>query len=69
MAPTATSGGYWFVAADGGVFNFGDAAFHGSAGGQPLGAPVVGMAATRAGGGYRLVEADGGIIGFGDAGG
>jgi len=36
--------GYLEVAADGGVFNFGDAAFYGSMAGQHLNAPVVGVA-------------------------
>ena len=36
--------GYWLVASDGGIFAFGDAAFHGSMGGEPLNRPVVGMA-------------------------
>jgi hypothetical protein len=31
MAATPTGKGYWFVAADGGVFTFGDAPFYGSA--------------------------------------
>jgi hypothetical protein len=60
-------GGYWEVAADGGVFSFGDAVFHGSMGGQSLNAPIVGMAATPDGGGYWEVAADGGIFSFGDA--
>jgi hypothetical protein len=30
MAPSATSAGYWLVAADGGIFTFGDASFLGS---------------------------------------
>jgi hypothetical protein len=55
------------VAADGGVFGFGDARFFGSMGAQPLNAPVVGIAATADGGGYWLVAADGGVFGFGDA--
>ena len=42
MAPTADGGGYWLVGADGGIFAFGDASFHGSTGGQPLNAPIVG---------------------------
>ena len=46
MAPTADGHGYWLVASDGGIFAFGDAAFHGSMGGQPLNAPIVGMAPT-----------------------
>ena len=66
-AATADGGGYWEVAADGGVFSFDDAVFHGSMGGRPLNAPVVGMAATADGGGYWEVAADGGIFAFGDA--
>ena len=54
--------------ADGGVFSFGDAGFHGSMGGKPLDRPVVGMAATSDGHGYWLVAADGGVFSFGDAG-
>jgi hypothetical protein len=36
-----TGSGYWFVAADGGVFAFGDAHFHGSLGSDPTATPVV----------------------------
>ena len=39
IAATTDGGGYWLVAADGGVFNFGDAGFFGSMGGQPLASP------------------------------
>ena len=60
-------GGYWEVASDGGIFSFGDAAFHGSMGGTPLNAPIVGMAAVPDGGGYWEVASDGGIFSFGDA--
>ncbi len=67
-AAAADGGGYWEVAADGGVFSFDDAVFHGSMGGKALNAPVVGMAATPDGGGYWEVAADGGIFTFGDAG-
>jgi hypothetical protein len=65
----AASGGagYWFAAADGGVFSFGDARFAGSAGGAPLVARVVGMAATPTGRGYWLVASDGGVFTYGDA--
>jgi hypothetical protein len=44
MAATDDGGGYWFVAADGGVFAFGDAPFSGSMGSVHLNRPVVGMA-------------------------
>ena len=67
-APVAGTGaGYWLVAADGGIFSFGDAAFHGSTGAIRLNQPIVGMAATPSGAGYWLVAADGGIFSFGDA--
>ena len=52
MAPrqhTPEGNGYWLVAADGGIFNYGDAVFFGSTGGKPLNKPVVGMA-SRSGG-------------------
>ena len=59
--------GYWEVASDGGIFSFGAATFHGSMGGQPLNAAIVGMAAPPGGTGYWEVGADGGIFAFGDA--
>jgi len=55
------------VAADGGVFSFGDAIFYGSAGSTAVNQPVVGMAASPDGRGYWLVAADGGVFSFGDA--
>ena len=58
---------YWLVASDGGIFTFGLAQFHGSMGGAPLNAPIVGMAPTPDGGGYWLVASDGGVFAFGDA--
>ena len=64
MAATPSGQGYWLVAADGGIFTFGDAPFKGSKGGQPLNRPVVGMAATPSGQGYWLVAADGGVFTF-----
>ena len=67
MAATPDGGGYWLVGADGGIFSFGDAVFHGGTGGTHLNAPIVGMAATPDGGGYWLVGSDGGIFSFGDA--
>jgi Putative Ig domain len=56
--------GYWLGAADGGVFTFGVAGFHGSTGSLRLNAPVVGIANTP-GGGYWLVASDGGVFAFG----
>ena len=67
IAATPDGKGYWQVASDGGVFNFGDAPFYGSMGGQRLNAGVVGMAATPDGKGYWEVASDGGIFSFGDA--
>ncbi|MEZ5281331.1 MAG: transglycosylase family protein [Acidimicrobiales bacterium] len=65
IAATPTDRGYVLAAADGGVFAFGDAVFHGSA--APYGpvSPIVGIALTP--GGYWLAAADGGIFSFGDA--
>jgi hypothetical protein len=63
----AINRGYWEVASDGGIFSFGDAAFHGSMGGIPLDKPVVGMAATSDAAGYWEVASDGGLFAFGDA--
>jgi hypothetical protein len=63
----AGTGGYWLVARDGGVFAFGDVAFHGSMGGARLNAPIVSMAGTASHRGYWMVARDGGIFNFGDA--
>ena len=35
--------GYWLVASDGGIFNYGSAGFFGSTGGMTLNMPVIGM--------------------------
>ncbi|HEX2038376.1 MAG TPA: S8 family serine peptidase [Acidimicrobiales bacterium] len=59
--------GYWMVASDGGIFSFGAAGFHGSAGGTQLLQPVVSMAASPTKRGYWLVSADGGVFSYGDA--
>ena len=67
-SPGPVSDGYQLVAADGGVFSFGDAGFYGSTGATRLDQPVVGMAGTPDGKGYWLVAADGGVFSFGDAG-
>ena len=69
MASTASGNGYWIVASDGGIFNYGDAGFFGSAGAcRCLNKPIVGMAVTKDGGGYWLVASDGGVFNYGDAG-
>ena len=62
----AAGPGYRLVAADGGVFAFGDG-FYGSAGALALTAPVVGTADTPTGNGYWLVASDGGVFSYGDA--
>ncbi len=64
---TDLASGYRLVAADGGVFAFGDAAFAGSTGGIALNQPIVGAASTPSGDGYWLVARDGGVFAFGDA--
>jgi Tol biopolymer transport system component len=67
QAAAAPTTGYWFVAADGGIFSYGDAGFLGSTGNLKLNQPIVGMAPTPTGRGYWFVAADGGIFSFGDA--
>jgi len=64
-AAAAPGGGYWLVAADGGIFAFG-APFYGSTGNLSLVKPVVGMRPLP-GGGYWLVASDGGVFAFGTA--
>jgi hypothetical protein len=71
-APTVRSAaspasGYWLIAADGNVYPFGDASFHGSLAGVPTNRPVAGAVATPTGQGYWLVGVDGGVFSFGDA--
>ena len=67
MSPTSDGQGYWLVAADGGIFTFGDARFFGSTGSLRLNRPIVGMSVTGSGHGYWLVATDGGVFAFGDA--
>ncbi len=76
MAAEPAGTGYWLVAKDGGVFNFGGAKFAGStysygitglSGAHPLNAPIVGIIPTPNGGGYWLIAADGGVFDFGNA--
>ncbi len=63
IASTPDGKGYWLVAADGGVFSFGDAKFFGSLG-AVRGAHIVGMVAD-ANLGYRLITAQGNAVPFG----
>ena len=46
MAAGPKSGGYWLVAADGGIFSYGNALFYGSTGSITLNKPIVGMSST-----------------------
>ena len=64
---TPTGHGYYMVAADGGIFTFGDARLHGSTGAAHLNRPVNGIVPTADNRGYWLVASDGGIFAFGDA--
>ena len=70
IAPTPDGDGYWIAGLDGGVFSFGDAAFHGSVPGA-LGHdptyPIAQIASTPDGSGYWLAGEDGGVYAFGDA--
>ena len=67
ICPFGGHNGYWFVARDGGIFSYCNAAFHGSAGGTPLRAPIIGMVSTKSGHGYWLAGGDGAVFNFGDA--
>jgi hypothetical protein len=60
-----TGDGYWLCGADGGVFTYGAARFHGSLGSTRLSQPIVDMAAHPTGDGYWLCGADGGVFSFG----
>ena len=68
MVPSADGGGYFMVAADGGVFAFGDAKFEGSCPsiGGCSGAAVAVMP-DASGDGYWLVTSTGRVYAFGDA--
>ena len=67
IAATPDGKGYWLVSADGGVFSYGDAGFHGSTGSLKLNKPIVGMESTPDGKGYWLTASDGGVFSYGDA--
>jgi len=59
MASTPDGHGYWLVAADGGVFSFGDATFYGSMGSRPPLTGVIGLFSTITGSGYTIVSGNG----------
>ena len=59
MAARPQGDGYWIVAEDGGVFSFGNAAFHGSGVGL-VKTTVVGLLAAASGTGYSMLTRDGG---------
>jgi cell wall-associated NlpC family hydrolase len=67
MSPTPDGGGYWLVAADGGIFNYGDAGFYGSMGGAPSPEPTERVVSTSTGHGYWILDQNGTADGFGDA--
>jgi hypothetical protein len=54
MAPPPPAVGYWLVAADGGVFSFGDAGFYGSRGTQSTEDHFFAICASPGGEGYLL---------------
>jgi len=47
IAATLTGKGYWLVGSDGGIFNFGDATFFGSAGSLRLNQPMVALVVAK----------------------
>jgi hypothetical protein len=67
VAPIQCNSGYRLVAADGGVFAFGNSPFYGSTGAIRLAQPIVGSAATKSGDGYWFVARDGGVFNYGKA--
>ena len=68
MGPAVVrSPAYRMVGADGGIFDFGQAAYHGSAGSLRLRSPIVATASTGDQRGYYEVAADGGVFTYGDA--
>ena len=63
---TGSGPGYWLIASDGGVYQFGTTNYGGMRG-TPLNRPIVGGAPTNNGQGYWMVASDGGIFSFGNA--
>jgi hypothetical protein len=67
-AEELAAGGYWSATADGGVYSYGGAPFHGSMAGTRLNAPIISLTSVPDGSGYWQLSADGGVFSFGDAG-
>ena len=68
MVPSSDGGGYFMVAADGGVFTFGDAKFAGSCPGiGGCSGAAVDVMPDASGNGYWLVTTTGHVYAFGDA--
>jgi hypothetical protein len=68
MVPSTNGAGYFMVAADGGVFAFGDARFAGSCPGiGGCAGSAVAVMPDATGNGYWLVTATGNVYAFGDA--
>ena len=59
--------GYQVATANGSIYTFGGAQFYGTATGERLNKPIVGIAQTSDAKGYWLAAADGGVFTFGDA--
>jgi hypothetical protein len=64
-ANTPGGGGYWLVAPDGGVFNYGDAGLYSSLGNDPSAPPTTGIIANPDGKGYKLIGTNGAAASFG----
>jgi hypothetical protein len=58
MAASHDDGGYWLVAATGGVLTFGDTVFYGPSPNEPPFSPTAAIAATPDGKGYWLLQPD-----------
>ncbi len=69
MTPRLSADGYWLLAADGGVFTFGAAGYHGSVPGSGSCGPLlaVSLVASDSDFGYWVGSGDGRVWTFGDA--
>jgi hypothetical protein len=63
MVPTPSGRGYWLIAADGGVFAFGNAAFLGRD--PSTKSDAVKLVVSATGTGYRIVHADATVTSIG----